>query len=491
MPERLIPAGGPSAGAESIRAKVVRMGILSSIEHLDPRDAVDDISGLVLGQVFEAPYVIMAGETRVTPLLFAETLRHEGGLTYSAAVRENVFFSDGTPLTAEIAAQSLRRAKILSNRAEIEAKGDRVYFTLMTPNPRFELTLTQGNSAIVFEKEDQLLGTGPFVFDQRPLLHVLRGSTTLRLLRNPYFSGSTSVEEVQFIVCPADEDGTPRALVEAFRGDDVDLTTALTMTDLTIYGLTSLHPSMQPGNSTGVLFFHTERKVFASAAVRRGIAMCIDPHEIAERSYDTNPAAFVATSLLPPMMRRTEALAMTNREKGLWVLEHSRAKPQRLSLLVPWAPRPYLPKPMRAAEAIRNQLSQAGIVVELIETKSGEEFFDDLEAGRYDMALAGWIADTPDPADFFEALLWSKMTEGQIHSNHSRWHDGPTDAALAAFRAQPSEENRKAIENLIANEAPLLPLIYGQAVVVHSRRLQNVRCTATGVVTLAGVAIAQ
>src|SRR5687767_1115955 len=47
-------------------SKIVRVGILSAIGKIDPREAVDNISGMILGQVFEAPYAIAAGQTNVT-----------------------------------------------------------------------------------------------------------------------------------------------------------------------------------------------------------------------------------------------------------------------------------------------------------------------------------------------------------------------------------------------------------------------------------------
>ncbi|HXG57811.1 MAG TPA: hypothetical protein VNL91_02190, partial [Thermoanaerobaculia bacterium] len=83
------------------RRRVVRVGILNPIVEIDPRQAYETISGLVLGQVFETPYVLMAGETRPKPHLFDGMLQAEGERVYSAGVREGIFFSDGTPLTAE------------------------------------------------------------------------------------------------------------------------------------------------------------------------------------------------------------------------------------------------------------------------------------------------------------------------------------------------------------------------------------------------------
>ena len=470
--------------------KIVRIGILSPIGKLDPREAVDDISGLILGQVFEAPYAVMAGEANVQPLLFSEPLQRESSLRYSAAVRKGIVFSDGTPLTADLVARSLKRSAILATKAAIDVRGDRVVFTLASPNPRFELTLTQSNCGIVLEKNGALYGTGPFMFEERTTLKALQTTSPLRLVRNPLWHGQAKVDEAQFAVWPADADGSPRALIEAFRRGDVDLTGALTVADLTRGSLTSALPAMQPGNSTGVLLFHTEHAVVSRAAVRRAIALALDLQEIAQRSYDKNPAAFIATSLLPPMMGRPTGVPVMDREEARRLLDAEGAyRPRRLSLLVPWAPRPYMPKPMPVAQAIRSQLAEVGITVDLLETRNGEEFFGELNRGNFDLALAGWIADTPDPADFFEALLWSKSAEGENRSNDSRWRDPATDAALAAFREAPSDENRKALGQLIRDQAPLVPLIYGQSVVTHSRKVRGVSVSATGVISLSGVSV--
>ncbi|MEO8381562.1 MAG: ABC transporter substrate-binding protein [Acidobacteriota bacterium] len=468
--------------------RVVRVGVLSPMSKLDPREAVDNISGMVLGQIFETAYAIAAGDTRVDSLLF-EPLRNEGRLQYSAAIRPGGRFSDGTPLTAELAAKSLRGAKVLQDKATVDVSGDRVWFTLTVPNPRFDLTLTQGNTAIVLDRGTQLLGTGAFMFDQRPNARQLQSSQIIALTRNPHFAGKSVVGGVEFLVYPADADGTPRQLVEALRRGDVDLTSALTMAELSANPIAGVAPSLQPGNSTGILFFNCERRALARADVRRGISLALDIHELASRSFDKNPAAFVAGNLLPPMMGRTAGLPVTNPTEARRLLEQSGVKPARLSLLVPWAPRPYMPKPLPLAQAVQRQLAEIGITVDLKETRTSEEFFGDLVRGSYDLALAGWIADTPDPADFFEALLWSKMCEGDNHSNHSRWKSAAMDAGLARFRERPDEENKKELHRMVREEAPLVPLIYGQSVIVHSRKVRNVATSAAGVVTLSGVTV--
>ncbi|HJW92734.1 MAG TPA: ABC transporter substrate-binding protein [Thermoanaerobaculia bacterium] len=469
--------------------KVLRVGTLSTIASIDPRDAADNISGMVLEQIFEPAYMLAAGETAVRPHLL-EPLRSEGRLQYSAAVRNGARFSDGTAVTADIVARSLRSTKALVNKAIVDVHGDRVWFTLSAVNPRFDLTLTQSNCSIVLDRGTQLLGTGPFMFEHRPNLKLLQREPSIKLVRNPHHAQANALDELLFRVYPAESDGAPNRLVEALSHGEIDVTNSLTMAELTAHIIPGVAPSVQPGNSTGILFFNTERISLANATVRRAIALALDPNELAAASYDKNPVAFVAPTLLPPMMGRSTGLPATDREEARRLLASSNgSKPSRLSLLVPWAPRPYLPKPRPVATAIAKQLAAVGITIDIQQPATGEEFFNHLDRGNFDLALAGWIADTPDPADFFEALLWSKASDGDNRTNSSRWKNAPTDAALMQFREYPTEENKREIHRLVRDEAPLLPLIYGQSVVVHSRKVRNVSASATGVLSLATVTI--
>lgn len=465
--------------------RILRVGVLTAMAKLDPREAVDNVSGMVLGQVFEPPFALESGATTVRPCLL-ESLQSRGPLQYSASVRAGAKFSDGTPLTAELVVRSLRGAKALANKATVEVKGDQVLFTLTTPNPRFDLFLTQGNCAIVLERGTELLGTGPFMFEGRPDIRVLQNAKSIRLVRNPH-ARVDGVDELEFVVLPADADGSPTSTVEALRQGEIDMTTALSMRDVAVHSISGVTPTLQPGNSTGILFFNTERPMLSETANRRGIALALDVNEIAAASFDRNPLAFVAPTLLPPMMGRSIGLPEKDRDQARRLIQGSPLKLARLTLLVPWAPRPYMPKPLPVATLIQKQLADIGVTVELRQSKTADEFFNDLIRGNYDLALAGWIADTPDPADYYEAMLWSKMAEGENHSNHSRWKNATADAALMRFRQVPTDENKRELDRIVRDEAPLVPLIYGQSVVVHSRKIRNVTVSATGVLSLSSV----
>lgn len=463
-----------------------RVGIPGPINELDPRKAVDYVSGIVLDQIFEPPYAAIAGRSSADPRLL-EPLRAEGarkGLEYSAGIRQGIRFSNGTPLTAELAAQSLRGAAVLHRKAKIDLRGDRVWFTLSVPNPRFDLTLTQGGCSIVFDDGHQLWGTGPYMFDARPNLRSLQQSPRLRLVRNPHDHRTAHIDELEFHVLRPESDGTPRALVDAMRSGSIDLTTALSTSDVTTGNITGVVPVVAPSNSTAFLYINTVRHPLDTAAARRGIAAIVDRFEIAAKSYDRNPAAFVATGTLPPSMSRSAGTFHTSSVDGARLMQESGLRGARLSLLLPWSPRPYLVKPMAVAQILQKRLADAGVTLSLIETTSSEDYFELLCSGRFDLALGGWIADNADPADYFEALLSSHVVGNRNFANHSRWIHPATDKLLERFRVDPSDEHRREIEQIVAEEVPYLPLVYGQSCVVHGRRIRNVTVTPTGSLSL-------
>ena len=472
-------------------ARPLRVGLLATLNELDPRKAVDYVSGMILDQIFEPPYASVNGQATAEPRLF-EPLRNEDlgkGMQYSAAIRPNIVFSDGTPLTAEIAARSLRGASMLTGKAKVEVVNERVWFTLTTPNPRFDLTLTQSSCAIVLDRGQQLFGTGAFMFEERPNLRILQRATQLHLIRNPHYRGTVRVGTLEFSVLPPETNGTPRALVEALRGGSIDVTTALSASDLVTWNVTGVAPLTRPSNSTALLFMNTTRQPLDSAIARNAIAGAIDPLEVASKTYDRNPVAFVATSLIPPSMSRGGGGFRTRSADAARAIKDSGLEGARLTLLVPWLPRPYLLKPLAVAGVLQKQLAAVGITLTVQETRERDEYHGALDAGRVDLALGGWIADTADPADFYEALLDSSAIGNANCANHSRWNDRTTDLMLERFRTDPTDTNRRAVERIIAEEVPFLPLVYGQSCVVHNRHIRNVTVSPTGSIELAAMSV--
>jgi ABC-type transport system substrate-binding protein len=290
--------------------------------------------------------------------------------------------------------------------------------------------LTQWNCGIVLEKGGTMFGTGPYRFAAATSMHMLREAREMRLVRNPRYAGTAHADELLFAIYPTDADATPASLIDAAKAGQIDLTLHLAAQDVIRHGITGFQPMMQQGNSTGFLFLNTERPMFRDASLRRAIRDAINPEPVAEINYEKNHFAFLARDIIPLLMSKAVGTTAT-RDREL--LRKHPAKPARIHLLMPWAPRPYLPKPLASAQEIARQLGAYGIDVQLTQPRSSAEVFRMLANGEYDIGLGGWIADNPDPTEFYESLLSSAQVSrnGQYLSNLSRWSDPATDAALA------------------------------------------------------------
>lgn len=461
----------PQDTGSSVSLGALRVGLLSSVQSLDPLHAQDFASAMVVLQIYETPYARPTRHQPARPLLFGEPLQSDAEQrVFSAPVRGGVCFSDGTPLTAERMAHSLRKAAPMREQAEIETDGDRVVFRLARPNARFDLVLTQTFAAVTLEKDGEMLGTGPYVAapDSTP--------ERMHLVANPRHEPAPGIEEIVFTCFPPDESGQPTALVEAIQAGEVDFTNMLPRDQVS--GLERVRKYFELGNSVAFLYFNTERSGLADPRLRKAICLALDRLDLASLSH-THALAHTAASVVPPMMSGwRDGLAPHPEQARALISELGDAKPERLSMLVMFGPRPYLPHPMRAAAYITERVGELGIAIEPHQAKDSSDYYHSVAAGDYDLALSGWIADTADPADFLESTLSSEAIPQpdqpiSIEANLSRWKSARADAALRELRREPDEAKLHEILQLARDEVPAFPLMYGAISFVHSWRVKN------------------
>ncbi len=464
----------PSAAGK----KVLRVGLLTPVRTLDPLKYSDSVSRLAIVQVFETPYAQppRLGDP-LRPRLFDGPLVAESPGVLSAGLAAGATFSDGTPVTAARVADWLARVGVVATQAKVEAKGERVVFTLAAPNPRFDLSLTTGQCAVVLEKGADLLGSGAFV--PAPGTSLER----LRLVKNPRYRRPVAIDEVSFDVYPPDADGRPGALLQALEAGQVDFTTMVSRDDSA--SLQGVRKALRPANATAILHLNTTRGALADRRVRQAICAAVDRRALTELCY-SNALAFVAGSLLPPGMgATTDRLACDPARARALLAAAGVSTPLRLELVVIWAPRPYLPKPGPVAALITKQLAEVGIQLTVTQPHDSEAYVQRKDRGDYDLVLAGWIADTPDPAEFLDANLRSDRIprpgrKGVAGSNLSRLADPALDGALRSYREDPQAAKLEGVLARVADEAPLLALMYGPTIVLSSFRLQNVEVSLLG-----------
>lgn len=464
-------------------SKTIRVGILAEVHNLDPLRAQDIDSVFVLRQIFESPFAHHEGATDLEPVLFGEPLRREevnGRQVYRAAVRDDVTFSDGVALRAEDIADSLNRVALVRDQAQVVVEGKEVVFTLERPNARFDLALSHPQCAVVRRDGDRLVGTGPYIMasDCEP--------TRMHLVRNPRYRGKPTIDEIVFRAFPLDDHGHPTALIDAIEKGEIDLTTVLARDD--INRLSGVRKSIRPGISTSILYLNTQSPRLGDKQVRRALARSIDRLEVARVSY-ANALAFAAPGLMPRSLGAADDdlsydLAAVHAE-----IENGLEMPKRLSILLPWAPRPYLPHPDRFFEALKFQFGEVGVSLDAVRTTSSVEFLDKIMNGREDLVLIGWLADTMDPADFLEANLASSRvpcTENiAVANNNGRLVSEEMDQALMRFRAEHTSAALDEVMRILSEEAPLVPLAYGPSTAAVAFRVRNFKATPLSIFPLA------
>ncbi|HVT03148.1 MAG TPA: ABC transporter substrate-binding protein [Thermoanaerobaculia bacterium] len=469
--------------------KILRVGTLSRIGTTDIHRADDSVSAMVLKEIFETPYCLPTGPENPEPLLLGEPLKAEPGDSkrpiFSALIRKGVLFSDGTPLTAEIMRASLATDDDVRARAAVEVSADRIVFKLISPDPGFPIFLSHTACGVMLQRGERFIGTGPYMFLEGISARDLLQANPLVLVKNPHYRSPIPIDEIHFSMFPPSSGGGTENLLAAAKEGAIDFTYSLTSVDAAELQGFPFMPSISTGNSTGMLILNTTAPSLRNPVVRKAIARSIDRRQIASKAYPKNPLAYVASSILPPLMGREskETLSFNPREVAAMLEREKVTLPSRLSLQILWSPRPYMPNPKEAAEVIREQLSTIGISVNVVTPKSRDEFLDTLKKGAFELSLSGWISDTADPADFLESCLasWNISNASKVTStsnNHAHYASPAMDKALQEFRANQTAEARARIMELLEQDAPILPLIYGQMVAVYARRIRGFRASA-------------
>lgn len=466
----------------SAGTKVLRVGVTSPLEQLDPRTAHDAVSHLVLAQVYETPY---GRSTPPDPLLMAGRLSRKSAADrtiYSARVRSGCSFSDGTPVTIEHIMAALRDLPTLIPGAKLARRGDELEITVSQLIESFELWLSKRWATVYLEKGGQLLGTGPFTFATS------QSRDEVRLLRNPHYRETVPLDELVFRVFTPDASGRHPDLVAALESGEIHLTAALPRDELS--ELQDVRKLFHPGESTAMLFFNTQRRPMSDRMLRRGLALAIDRYELARVCHPESPD-LSARGLLPPKMSAATDKIRHDPGEARTLLAQE-ALPGPLRTIVVWGARPYLARPAVAVDELNRQLADFGVRLEPVYAKDPDDYFAHLSSGDYDAVLGGWIPESEDPVDFIESILASEMIPGEgrptaLTANFARWSDETTDRLLRRCRAFSSTDDMRALVEHIGAEAPLLPLMYGPRAIVHTRDVKNFDATATYVPSFARV----
>jgi ABC-type transport system substrate-binding protein len=396
------------------------------------------------------------------PVLARSASVSEDGLVWTISLAAGAVFSDGTPLTAQIAAASLEQARTsplyaarLAQVAAVTAGEDgTVSIFLSAPNGNLSALL---DVPIVLEHEGEgdlhaPLGTGYYRYE-------LAGDR-LYLQPNPYHTASAALPYSTIPLTPASDSA---GRIAAFDSGDI---TAVTTDFSSPYALgysSSYETSDYPTTTLLYVGFRASGGPCQSAPVRRAFSMVLDREELVriELSGHGDPSALPVSPLCGDYSETAAALLAYDTQAAALLLEEAGyvrnpedgllyrgQNPLEVTLLV------NSDNDVRQGIAARMSETLTGLGAAVTMTRlPWSDFTAALAAGQFDL----YIGEVRLPGDFDPSALIT----GAL--NYGGFYSGELTLALAQWRSAAGNARTQAAQALweeFAQSAPLSPLCF-------------------------------
>ncbi|WP_306118902.1 MULTISPECIES: ABC transporter substrate-binding protein [unclassified Roseitalea] len=458
------------AGAQ---AATLDIAVDSSPAGLDPHLITAFNSVVIVGDTVYEGLTMIAEDLSVQPALASSWEVSDDGLNYTFELEEGVTFHDGSAMTAEDVAASLRRvlseevasplASRISPITDITVVDDTtISLTLDAPFAPI-LTSLAGIAIVPAEMESDVeslqqtpVGTGPFRFNEwKP-----NGYVSLVGFDDYRQEGLPKVDEVRFNIVPeaaTRQVGLSSGQFEILPG--VDPATAL---QLQAAPSVTVHETREL--SYTLVGMNAERAPFDQAVVRRAFNMALDRGEIIQGALFG--AGVPAGPLSPALVNwavDTDSFDCyaSDPEAARAMLEEAGIElPIELSMNV-------LPRQdvKDIAQVVQQQAAEAGFEIELLNQEIGQ-FVQDWRNSNFDL-FASANGGNPDPDGYFYRTFY-----GGGSTNVFKYDDAEINRLLDEGRTTTDAAARKAaydaIQNKLACEGPIAHIAYGTlATAVH------------------------
>jgi peptide/nickel transport system substrate-binding protein len=482
-------ASNSSTAQPTAPRREVRIGVTGVPGWVDPASAIDGATALASRQIFDTLVAWREGTTDIEPALAMRWGLSRDGLTWSFTLRDNVKFSDGTPLTAAEAAGSFGRFL----KADVNAAGAPAWGALLRGVPgvirevraadarTLQIVLAQPYAplltvlahpalgiarAVTGADGVRYVGTGPYrVVDSSPGRLVLEAVTG-------YWAGSPRADRLVLLEVASDEHA--QAEMDAHALDvwfpstpPKRLENALSI----------------PGLRVGYLAFQTEKEPFSRKKIRQAVASALDPAVIAAA---VDRAGVPLQSFLPPGVwarREGSPILGGGSRDAIAALLRDGGWPRGLkaTLLAPLGDDGLA---TRLAEAIQLMLEAAQMPVQ-VRTEPGLAVKASREAGEHEMVLAEASVLGGDPHLLLYPLSTSEgAARGARPLNLSFYRNPRLDdvlirASQLAFRPERQKLYQRA-QAMLAEEMPWVPLYVRLVWAVARPEVRGLRLHPTG-----------
>ncbi len=456
---------------------------------LDPINVTDGESIRVTHNIYET-LLEYDHNLELQPKLATEYTSSEDGLTWTFQLREGVKFHDGTDFNAEAVVFNFERWMDPENPYH---EGDFPYYPFLyggfkgdenhliesvtaTDEHELEIVLKRKTapflsylaismfgiaSPAAIEQYgagigENPVGTGPFKFEE------WNRNNTITLSKNEdyWMEGKPYLDQVIYQVIPENS-----ARLNALQTGEIDIVDGMNASDTTIVEDTDgIELLKRPSFNIGYMAFNMEKEPFDDPLVRKAINMAIDKEEIVDAFY--NGLADPATSPLPPSLwshdeslekydynveEAKKLLAEAGFEDGFTTELHTMSNP-----------RPYLPEPMKIAEAIQSDLAEIGIKAEIVSSEWAT-YLEDTKNGKHSMAMYGWTGVMADPDNFLYPNL--SKTNAEVPAQNIAFYKSDEFTSLITEARETIDQDKRTelyqeAQQLFQEDAPWVMLAY-------------------------------
>ncbi len=465
-------------------------GAAGAPEMFDPLYATDGETFRVTRQMFQGLLGIEPGSAEVVPELATDWSSNEDGTEWTFQLRDDVTFHDGTEFNAEAVCANFERMFDQNKAGQVaaeywgyvmggfsndpksslykscEATGDYeavVTITRATSGFPTMLTLsslamqsptameegsandiaTEGEGFAFPEYADNPVGTGPYKFVE---YDEANGSITLEA-NEDYWGDAPKSSELVFRVIP--DESTRRQELEAGSIDGYDLPSPSDWP-----GLEDAGNQVEVRDPFNIFYFGLNGEAnpaLKKDEVREALQYAIDREQLVKTQLPEG--AEVATQFMPSTVSGYNSELQATEydpEKAKQLLADAGEENLTLKFAYPTeVSRPYMPDPQQLYEAIRTNLEDVGITVEVETASWNGGYLDNVTAGKYDAYLLGWTGDY-DAAFNFIGTFFGNLKENDFGTSEYPWGKQLADDLMKADAIVDEGERSAAFEEINA-----------------------------------------
>jgi peptide/nickel transport system substrate-binding protein len=478
---------GPAFAADD----TLIIGVTDRLHDLDTANAYSFHDWEILQNTHIGLLTYKPGTVELEPGLAADFPEvSTDGLEYTFTLREGLTFADGTPLTAEVAADSIMRI--------IELQGDPSWLVtsfVETAEAIDELTLkiTLQNPTSFFPA---LVATPPY-FPVNPNVYAADEITAFPEMiygSGPYYVSEYTIDEqltleanefyygeapkVPTVIVRYFADATQMGL--ALENGEIDMAwRALGPTDVErLREVENLEVVQTPGLALRYLAVNVTTPPFDNVLVRQAVAAAVDRDDIADRVFlgQVNPQY----SMVPPgFLGANEAFLdmygfrdLDMARELLTEAGYSEDEPVEFELW--YSLDHYGDQEPDVAAVIKENLEETGMMSVTLQSAEWATYVDYFGEGNLPIYLLGWFPDYMDPDNYLSPFISTDGAEdiGTMYSNPE------VDQLLVDASVETDQEVRvdlyDEIQDVNAKDVPTIPLWNQALFIVYPESVSGV-----------------